>query len=407
MKETAVPFLDLVALHRELEEELVSAFRSLVRSAEFVGGSHVEEFEREFAEYCGVKYCIGVASGTDALRFALIASGVEPGDAVLTVANTFVATVEAISQAGAATEFVDVDERTHLMSPRALESYLAGCRTSRRTGCRLGQRTGKPITAIVPVHLYGQVADMDALADVAERYSLTIVEDACQAHGAACRSMRHGDATRSGEWRRAGSFGHAGAFSFYPSKNLGACGEAGAVTTSDEHIARTVSMLRNHGQSRKHVHEIEGYNGRLDALQAAFLRVKLPHLDAWNSQRRDAAARYEQLLGDMSRDTSAGITLCTERESSRSVYHLYVIRATHRDALAESLSKSGIHTAVHYPVPLHLQNCYREWGYRRGDLEVTERVASEILSLPMFPGIRHEQQRRVADEIQVFAGART
>ena len=244
MTDSPIPFLDLVTPHRELEDELVAAFREAVRSAAFIGGAQVEAFEREFADFCGTKYCVGVANGTDAVRFALMAAGVGPGDAVVTVAHTFIATVEAISQAGATTEFVDIDERTYCMSPQKLADYLESCTMDPATGRPLGKRTGKPIKAIVPVHLYGQVADMDALQAIADDFDLLIVEDACQAQGAEYRSEKGG-------WKRAGSFGKAGAFSFYPGKNLGACGEAGAVTTNDEQVANTIRMLREHGQAQE------------------------------------------------------------------------------------------------------------------------------------------------------------
>jgi dTDP-4-amino-4,6-dideoxygalactose transaminase len=340
-----------------------------------------------------------VGSGTDALRFALMASGVGRGDAVVTVSHTFIATVEAISQAGAETEFVDIDERTYTMSPDALAAYLDGCRKDPRTGRPLGRRTGKPIKAIVPVHLYGQLADMDAILKLADRHGLLVIEDACQAHGAEYRS---------GElWRRAGSIGKAAAFSFYPGKNLGACGEAGAVTTDDAEVARKVKMLRDHGQVRKYYHDLEGYNGRLDAIQAAFLRIKLRRLDAWNTERRAAALRYNALLSPVSRLMPTGIITPCEPVWSRSVYHLYVIRTSDRDALAEHLTANGISTGLHYPVPVHLQNCYKEWGCPEGSLPATERVAAEILSLPMFPGLTAEQQEDVAAGIAAYAEVST
>jgi len=386
----AVPFLDLVTPHREMEEELVAAFREALRSAAFIGGAQVDAFEREFAEFCGSTHCVGVANGTDAVRFALMAAGVKPGDAVVTVAHTFIATCEAISQAGAGVEFVDIDARTYCMNPAELETYLAACEVDSRTGRPLGQRTGKPIAAVLPVHLYGQVADMDAILATASRYGLFVVEDACQAHGAEYR-------TGSGTWKRAGTFGKAAAFSFYPGKNLGACGEAGAVTTDDEHVARTIRMLREHGQAQKYYHDLEGYNGRLDAIQAAFLRVKLRRLSDWTSQRRAAAARYGELLS-----STAGVTLPYESDRSRSVYHLYVIRHHERDVLAEYLKSQGVSTGLHYPLPVHLQKCYAAWGYTEGHLPATERAANEILSLPMFPGLSSAQQRRVGESITTF-----
>lgn len=384
MTQQPIPFLDLVTPHRELEEEFVAAFRESLRSAAFIGGAQVEGFEREFATYCGTKYCVGVANGTDAVRFALMAAGVGRGDAVVTVSHTFIATVEAISQAGADAEFVDIDEQTYCMSPTALSNYLDSCAKDPKTGRRLGRRSGRPIKAVVPVHLYGQVADMDAIMEIARRYDLLVVEDACQAHGAEYRSAHGG-------WRRAGSFGKAAAFSFYPGKNLGACGEAGAVTTDDEQVARTIRMLREHGQVRKYYHDLEGYNGRLDAIQAAFLRIKLRHLDTWNGQRREAAARYRALLAGI-----PGIVLPTEPDTSKAVYHLYVVRTADRDGLGEGLKADGIHTGLHYPLPVHLQNCYKDWGYAQGSFPVTEKAAAEILSLPMFPGLTAQQQERVA-----------
>jgi dTDP-4-amino-4,6-dideoxygalactose transaminase len=364
----------------------------MIRMARFVGGAEVESFEREFAEYCGTKYCVGVSSGTDAVRFALMGAGVRPGDAVVTVANTFIATVEGISQAGAATEFVDIEERTYNMSPQGLSAYLAACRTDPSTGRPQGRRTGKPIRAILPVHLYGQVADVAALRQIADRYDLFVIEDACQAHGAEYRGTQ-----LSG---RAGGLATAAAFSFYPGKNLGACGEAGAVTTNDEAIAGYIRTIRDHGQSRKYYHQIEGYNGRLDALQAAFLRIKLRHLDAWNAQRRSVARRYDNLLAPLS--ANSDLVIPYEPPWSQAVYHLYVIRTQDRDALAKALNAKGIDTGFHYPVPLHRQECYRLLGYGKGSLPVTERLASEILSLPMFPALAANQQERLAREIEAF-----
>jgi len=395
MSNEPIPFLDLVSPHRELEEELVAAARNTIRSAGFIGGSEVEAFEREFAAYCGAKYCVGVANGTDAVRFAVMASGVRPGDAVITVPNTFIATVEGISQAGAETEFVDIDERTYTLSPHALANYLAGCSKDPATGLPVGQRSGKPIKAIVPVHLYGQLADMDAIAELAQAYGLLIIEDAAQAHGAEYYS-RH-----QSVWRRAGSFGKAAAFSFYPGKNLGACGEAGAVTTDDENVARYIRMIREHGQSRKYYHDLEGYNGRLDAMQAAFLRIKLRHLDKWTAGRRAAAKRYFEALASLGPITTPFVP-----EGSRPVYHLYVIRVADRDTLAERLRSEGIQTGLHYPLPVHLQQCYTGWGYSEGSFPVTERAAAEILSLPMFPTLTLEQQQRITAAIATVVDGR-
>ena len=397
MTQQPIPFLDLVTSHRELEEELVAAFRTAVRSARFIGGPEVEGFEQEFADYCGSNFSVGVSSGTDALRFALLAIGVGQGDAVLTVSHTFLATVEAINQTGAVTEFVDVDEATYTMSPSALSEYLKACPKETSTGRPLALRSKKPIKAIVPVHLYGHIADMGAIASLAAQYNLLVVEDACQAHGAEYFDESTGD------WRRAGSLAKAAAFSFYPGKNLGACGEAGAVTTNDEAVAARVRMLRDHGQATKYYHDIEGYNGRLDAIQAAFLRVKLRHLENWNAARRAAAREYDSLL-----DASGlGALRPVEAAWSRSVFHLYVVRTRDRDGLGRHLKANGIDTGLHYPVPVHLQKCYEEWSPGRGSLPVTERVATEILSLPMFPGLRPEQQSAIVEQIGEFVGVGT
>jgi dTDP-4-amino-4,6-dideoxygalactose transaminase len=393
MTSDAIPFLDLVTPHRELEEELVQVVRDALRSAAFIGGPQVDAFEQEFAAYCGTKYCVGVGSGTDAVRFALMGAGIGPGDAVVTVSHTFIATIEGISQAGAGAELVDIDERTYTMSPAALREYLESCRKDSRTGLPLGRRTGKPIKAILPVHLYGQVADMDTILRIANEYGLLVIEDACQAHGAEYRLK--------GEWKRAGTFGKAAAFSFYPGKNLGACGEAGAITTDDAEVARKAGMLRDHGQARKYHHEVEGYNGRLDAIQAGILRVKLRRLNDWNAFRKTAAGRYNELLSKIPE-----IATPYEPPSSKAVYHLYVIRTTSREKLAEELKASGIATGLHYPVALHLQHCYMNWGYYRGSFPLTEQVATEILSLPMFPGLTQTQQERVCDVIGTFNAVR-
>jgi dTDP-4-amino-4,6-dideoxygalactose transaminase len=394
-----VPFLDLVAIHAELEDELISSFSAIVRSGRFIGGPEVEGFEHEFASCCGTRHCIGVSSGTDALRFALIASDVGPGDSVVTVAHTFLATVEAIAQCGAETEFVDIDERSYTMSVASLAEYLDGCETDAQTGRPIGRRSGKPLKAVLPVHLYGQVADMDGLGALAERYGLVLIEDACQAHAAEYLSKRQGG---HGEWRRAGALGKAAAFSFYPGKNLGAFGEAGAVTTDDDEIARRVRVIRDHGQSEKYYHEAFGYNGRLDALQAAILRIKLRRLLGWNAQRRQAADRYRELL----EHADLGSMVPFEPTWTKGAYHLYVIRSNEREALAKHLASRGIGTGFHYPVPVHLQKCCADWQYGEGSLPVTERVAAEILSLPMGPSLTLEQQQRVIEEVRAFVSTR-
>lgn len=393
-----IPFVDLVAPHVELEEELMAVVKKALRTAGFIGGPMVEEFEREFAKFCDVTYCVGVSSGTDALRFALMAAGVGPGDTVVTVPNTFIATTEAISQAGAYAEFVDIDPRTYNLDPLKLLSYLeTGCEVDRPTGKLISRKTRRPVTAIVPVHLYGQMAAMDSIRELAERYGLKVIEDACQAHGSEYFSAKEN------RWRKAGSMGDAAAFSFYPGKNLGACGEGGAVTTHDEQIARKVRMLRDHGQAQKYYHDVEGYNGRLDAMQAGMLTVKLRRLSSWNAQRREVAARYHELLGPL------GDHLITpfEPDWARSNYHLYVIQVQNREGLRAYLSEARVGTGIHYPVPLHLQKAYEYLGYAQGSFPVTEKAASDILSLPMYPQLGQEDQRLVAAKTCEFVEAAT
>jgi len=384
-----IPFLDLVTVHRELREELRSVFETALDTAGFVGGPVVQEFERDFAEFCDSKVCVGMASGTDALRLALIAAGVQPGDTVVTVPLTFIATTEAISQAGARPDFVEIDERTYTMDPEKLRAYLeTECTPDSQTDHVVSKHTGSPVTAVIPVHLYGQMADMDPILDLASQYNLIVVEDACQAHGAEYLSKKEG------RWRKAGSMGRAAAFSFYPGKNLGACGEAGAVTTDDERLARRCQMLRDHGQSRKYFHDIEGYNGRLDAIQAGLLRVKLGHLAKWNEQRRELARGYDELFADI----EGTVILPHVPSWSRPVYHLYVVRVVDRESLQKDLTAAGIGTGIHYPIPLHLVTAYEALGFRPGDFPVAEQTASQVLSLPMFPGLSTEQQRRVVTE---------
>ncbi|MEW6405413.1 MAG: DegT/DnrJ/EryC1/StrS family aminotransferase [Chloroflexota bacterium] len=439
-----VPFLDLPGQHRLLEDELVAVFRDALRTASFIGGAQVDGFEEEFARFCGTRHCVGVNSGTDALRFALMAAGIGPGDGVITVPNTFIATTEAISQTGAILIFVDVDERTGNMDPNKLEDLLKqrhALGAMRSAGTRhMGRGTRPPVStpytlqptprAVIPVHLYGQPSDMDPILEIAERYGLVVIEDACQAHGAEYMSKRKAQSAERiaspsfrsplspqhsvlspdalspcalryahGQWVRAGSMGLAAAFSFYPGKNLGACGEAGAVTTDDEALARKVRMLRDHGQAKKYFHDVEGYNGRLDAVQAGVLRVKMRRLPEWTERRRQAAAVYGELLSGLD-----GLVTPLEPEWARSVYHLYVVRVPRREELQEWLGEQGIGTGLHYPLPLHLQKAYERLGFGVGDFPVSEKMASEILSLPMFPEITREQQESVAHAIREFLG---
>jgi len=386
---TSIPFLDLVTPHVELEQELTAAFQKALRTAGFIGGPVVEEFETAFANFCDAKYSVGVSSGTDALRFALMACGVQQGDVVVTVPNTFIATTEAISQAGALPEFVDIDERTYNLDPAKLKEYLEKQCEVNSSGRLTSLRSGRPVTAIVPVHLYGQTADMDPILELAEQYGLIVVEDACQAHGAEYCSRKQG------RWMKAGSIGQAAAFSFYPGKNLGACGEAGAVTTNDAALAAKMKMLRDHGQAKKYYHDVEGYNGRLDAIQAGILHAKLGHLAKWNSQRRDHAAEYRKLF----ETADCGVNPPYEPSWSKAVYHLYVVRVENREAFMAHMKEAGIGTAIHYPIPLHLQKAYASLNYRQGDFPVAEKVSAEIVSLPMFPQLTSEQVTRVVGEI--------
>ena len=388
-----IPFLDLITPHQELEPELTAVFQKVLGTAGFVGGAMVENFETEFAAFCDAKYCVGVANGTDAVRFALMAAGVQPGDIVVTVPHTFIATTEAISQAGARPDFVDIEEQTYSMDVANLREYLEReCYVDRETGKPYHRKFRAPVTAIVPVHIYGQCADMDPILELARRYNLIVVEDACQAHGAEYFSQKEN------RWRKAGSMGHAAAFSFYPGKNLGACGEAGAVTTNSEEMARKMRMLRDHGQLKKYYHSIEGYNGRLDSLQAGLLSVKLRHLADWNQKRQEVADRYDQLLSSVE-----GVVAPHRPSWSRPVYHLYVVRVADRDGLQKHLADAKIDTGIHYPIPLHLQKAYEGFGFKKGDFPVTEKVASEILSLPMYPQLQAAAQARVVQKIQESA----
>ena len=357
-----VPFLDLKVQNHTLKAEILPLWEEILDSAGFIGGKYVDAFEEEFADSCSVKRCVAVNSGTDALRFILIALGLEPGDEIITVPNTFMATTEAITQAGGKIVFVDIDPDTYNMDPSNLELAI-----TRRT------------KGIVPVHLYGQPADMDPILAIAKKHGLWIVEDTCQAHLAEYKG------------RKAGSMGVAGAFSFYPGKNMGACGEGGAVTTNDKNLATKVRMLRDHGQSRKYHHEMEGYNGRCDAIQAAALRVKLKRLPAWNEARRKNAKVYFDLLTDVD-----GVILPMTGEGCLHVYHLFVIQVDNRDNVVEALKQKGISTGLHYPIPLHLQKAYQHIGLAVGSFPVAEACAKRLLSLPMYPELMEEQIRCVS-----------
>jgi len=389
-----IPFLDLVTPHAELKDELVEVFETALQTAGFIGGPMVQGFEEDFAKFCDTRHCVGVGSGTDAVRFALMAVGVGSGDAVITVPNTFIATAEAISQAGARIVFVDVDEDTYNVDPGKLQEYLeTGCEMD-ANGSLIDKKTKAHVRAVVPVHLYGQMADMDAILEIAAKYRLIVIEDACQAHGAEYFSRKQD------RWCKAGSMGQAAAFSFYPGKNLGACGEAGAVTTNDADLAQQIRMLRDHGQAQKYYHDIEGYNGRLDSIQAGMLRIKLKRLPEWNEQRRAAAGHYRALFADKD-----AVALPHEPEWSKAVYHLFVVKVEARDGLMKHLSSQGIGTGIHYPIPLHLQKAYESLGYKNGDFPISERAAGEMLSLPMFPGLGYSDQVEIVRQVWDFVSA--
>jgi dTDP-4-amino-4,6-dideoxygalactose transaminase len=394
---TKVAFLDLVTPHQELEAELLAVVKKAFSNAGFIGGPMVEEFEKEFAAFCGAKYCVGVNSGTDALRFAFMASGVKPGEIIVTVPHTFIATTEAISQAGAQIAFVDIDEQTYTMDPVKLAEYFeTRCDWDGKRGELIERSSKQRIAGIVPVHLYGQTSDMDPILELAAKYNLFVIEDACQAHGAEYFSKKEN------AWRRAGSMGKAAAFSFYPGKNLGACGEGGAITTNDEALAARMKMIRDHGQAKKYYHDIEGYNGRLDSIQAGWLSVKLRHLAKWNESRRNLAHRYHQLFAEV----KDSMVIPVEASWTMGVYHLYVVRVQDREAFQARLAEAGIATGIHYPIPLHQQKAYQHLGYKTGDFPVTERVAREIVSLPMFPQLQASQQDEVAAAVKEIVGVK-
>lgn len=388
-----VPLVDLKAQNLSLVAELTGILEDSIKDGVFVGGRQVEAFEEEFAAFCGSRFCVGCSSGTDALRFALLASGIGRGQEVITVPFTFAATLEAIIQAGARPVLVDVDEVTCTIDPNRVEDYLKK---------RLkGPSTLSP-RAILPVHLYGHPADMDPIMEIAGNYDLMVVEDACQAHGAkyfsrlSIKESPMGQ-TPHGVWLQCGTIGLAGAFSFYPTKNLGALGEAGAVVTDNEAVASKVRMLRDHGQAGKYIHTMEGYNGRLDAIQAGILRLKLKHLSSWNDRRRYLAKRYAKRLSHI-----AEIKLPPEAPYARPVYCLYTLRTKRRDELKEFLSKKGVGWGVHYPMALHLQEAYRSLGYKQGDFPVSERLAREVISIPLYPELSEEKQDLVIEALVEF-----
>ncbi|MCA1614796.1 MAG: DegT/DnrJ/EryC1/StrS family aminotransferase [Acidobacteria bacterium] len=366
-----VPFVDLQAQYRSIKAEVDAAIQRVLDTSAFVLGREVETFERSFAEYVGARECVGVSNGTDALHLALLACGVGPGQEVIVPANTFFATPEAVSAAGATPVFVDCDPVTYNLDAAKLE----GAVTARTR-------------AVIPVHLYGQPADLDAVGEVARRHDLVVIEDAAQAHGARYKG------------RRVGALARAGCFSFYPGKNLGAYGEGGAVVTNDAEVARRLRLLRDHGSEVKYRHEVVGYNSRLEGIQAAVLSVKLKHLDHWNELRRRHAERYREMLGPL--EDAGALSLPREADYAEHVYHLFVVQTSARAAVQKSLSGAGVHTGIHYPVPAHLQPAYASLGHREGDFPEAERQARRVLSLPMFAELTERQLRYVAHAFEDY-----
>ncbi len=366
MSQSKIPFLDLKAHHDPIRQEVMAAMNEVIDANAFAGGPFVVRFEEAYAKFCDAKFCIGVGNGTDSLWFSLLALGVGPGDEVITVPMTFMATAEAITYTGAKPVFVDIDPLTYTIDATKIEAAIT-------------PRT----KAIMPVHLFGQCADMDPIMAIAKKHNLAVVEDAAQAQGSIYRG------------RKAGTIGHAASFSFYPGKNLGAWGEAGAVTTNDAALREKVTMFREHGQKKKYYHDVVGWNGRMDGLQAAVLSVKLKYLEAANNQRRRAAALYNQLLAG-----TPGVTLPVEAAYGQSIYHIYAVRVANRDRLIQMLGERGIATGIHYPVPVHLQAAYANLGHRRGDFPVSEACADSFLSLPMFPELTNQQIEIVAREFK-------
>ena len=415
-----VPFLDLKAQYLSMKEEIHLAIQQVLDKTAFAGGPFVAQFEKEFAAFCGCKEAIGVGSGTEALWLCLLALGIGPGDEVVTVPNSFIATAEAISFCGATPAFVDVDPRTYTLDPNKLEDYLK--RRSQETA--VSSQEPKPsnrqpatnnlssirnpqssihndslvlnpltrnselatrnrVRAVIPVHLFGQTADMDPILEIARKYGLGVIEDACQAHGAEYKGGK------------AGSMGDAGCFSFYPGKNLGAYGEAGAVVTRNSEMAAKIRMFRDHGQSRKYHHDVIGWNDRMDGIQGAILSAKLKHLSAWNEARRKNAQMYTELLKGADH-----IIVPEEAAYTRHICHVYAVRVQNRDKLMNALGEKGIGNGIHYPVPIHLTDAYKFLGLGRGSFPVAEQCADEFLSLPMYPELAPEQIEYVATELK-------
>lgn len=363
-----VPFVDLKKQYNLVSREVNEKIQKVLENANFILGKEVEKFEQEFAAYCGVKYGIGVGSGTDALLLSLKALEIENGDEVITVPNTFTATIDAIARSGAIPIFIDINDETYCIDVSKIEDKIT-----------------KKTKAIIPVHLYGHPAEMEVILDIARRYNLIVIEDACQAHGAEYKG------------EKVGSIGNIGCFSFYPAKNLGAYGDGGVAITNNEELAQKIKMLRNYGQRKKYFHEFVGFNSRLDELHAGILRIKLKSLDEWNGKRRENAEKYCEFLSEVME-----ISIPREKDFGKHVYHLYIIRCENRDALQDYLNSKGISTGLHYPLPAHLQRAYQYLGYKKGHFPITEKYAKKIISLPMFPELTEKQIEYVCNNIKEF-----
>jgi len=360
-----IPLVDLRRQYLSIRKEIDQAIQGVIDNSAFIMGEDVQEFENEFAKFCGVKYGVGTSSGTTALHLALVICGIKQGDEVITVPYTFIATTEAISYTGAKAVFVDIEDRSYTMDAEKIEEAIT-------------ERT----RAIIPVHLFGHPADMDKITKIAKKHNLIVIEDACQAHGAEYKG------------KKVGSLGDIACFSFYPGKNLGAYGDAGMAVTNNEEFAEKMRLLRNHGRNKRYYHQIEGYNYRLDTIQAAILRVKLRHLEEWTEKRRRNAKLYNKLL------KGSGVKTPVEMEYAKHVYHLYVIKTEKREKLYSRLKENGISAAVHYPLPLHLQEAYRYLGWKKGDFPISEACSERLLSLPMFPELTTDEIKKIAGIVE-------
>ena len=386
-----VPYLDLKRQYLTIKDEINEAIQNTIDNCAFVAGSKVKKFEENFAAYCGAKYAVGVSCGTSALYVALRTLGIGTGDAVVTVPYTFIATVEAITVTGASPVFIDIENDSYNISVTGLEQYIENsCRFDATQNVLLDKKTGLKVRAIMPVHLYGQMADMDAIMALASKYNLIVLEDAAQAHGATYKNQR------------AGTIGQIGCFSFYPSKNLGAFGQGGALLTSDGELAERTRQFINHGQTGKYAHAFEGWNFKMDGFQAAILDVKLKHLDVWNNARRRNARKYEELLAGLD-----SIKLPRNLPERDHVYHLYVIWVKDRASLQEYLKKEGVGFSIAYPIPLHLQSAYKYLGYTRGDFPNAECCAEGVIALPIFPELTEEEIAHVGATIGSWVKAQS